>query len=107
MNERTRETCLWLHRELADWYPLLTSVADHAEEAAFNRRIPAYVQKALPPAAPDPARSRQRPQRRAPQGDAGLDLFDPLAVPFEHSSYSNTGHDVFLGQRPACSEGTS
>ncbi len=25
--------------------------------------------------------------------------FEPLAVPFEHSSYSNTGHDVFLGLR--------
>ncbi len=25
--------------------------------------------------------------------------FDPLAVPFEHSSYSNTGHEVFLGLR--------
>lgn len=27
--------------------------------------------------------------------------FEPLAVPFEHSSYSNTGHEVFLGLRPA------
>lgn len=26
--------------------------------------------------------------------------FEPLAVPFEHSSYSNTGHEVFLGLRP-------
>lgn len=26
--------------------------------------------------------------------------FDPLAVPFEHSAYSNTGHEVFLGLRP-------
>ncbi len=29
--------------------------------------------------------------------DAG---FEPLAVPFEHSSYGNTGHEVFLGLRP-------
>ncbi len=27
--------------------------------------------------------------------------FEPLAVPFEHSSYSNTGHEVFLGLRSA------
>jgi len=26
--------------------------------------------------------------------------FTPLAFPFEHSSYSNTGHEVFLGLRP-------
>jgi SAM-dependent methyltransferase len=26
--------------------------------------------------------------------------FEPLAVPFEHSSYSDTGHAVFLGLRP-------
>lgn len=26
--------------------------------------------------------------------------FEPLAVPFEHGSYSNTGHEVFLGLRP-------
>jgi SAM-dependent methyltransferase len=26
--------------------------------------------------------------------------FEPLAVPFEHSSYSHTGHEVFLGLRP-------
>lgn len=26
--------------------------------------------------------------------------FEPLVVPFEHSSYSNTGHEVFLGLRP-------
>jgi hypothetical protein len=25
--------------------------------------------------------------------------FEPLTVPFEHSSYSDTGHDVFLGLR--------
>lgn len=25
--------------------------------------------------------------------------FEPLLVPFEHSSYSNTGHEVFLGLR--------
>jgi trans-aconitate methyltransferase len=25
--------------------------------------------------------------------------FEPLAVPFEHSSYSHTGHEVFLGLR--------
>ncbi len=31
--------------------------------------------------------------------------FKPLAVPFEHSSYSNTGHEVFLGLRPVCNEG--
>lgn len=26
--------------------------------------------------------------------------FDPIAVPFEHSAYINTGHEVFLGLRP-------
>ena len=26
--------------------------------------------------------------------------FESLAVPFEHSSYSDTGHEVFLGLRP-------
>lgn len=31
--------------------------------------------------------------------------FDPLAVPFEHGSYSNTGHEVFLGLRPGPDEG--
>ncbi|HBY59170.1 MAG TPA: class I SAM-dependent methyltransferase [Solibacterales bacterium] len=29
--------------------------------------------------------------------------FDPLAVPFGHSSYGDTGHEVFLGLRPASS----
>lgn len=28
-----------LYRDLADWYPLLTPVADYAEEAAFYRRL--------------------------------------------------------------------
>ena len=31
--------------------------------------------------------------------------FAPLAVPFEHSSYGDTGHEVFLGRRPAAGEG--
>ena len=26
--------------------------------------------------------------------------FEPLAVPFEHSSHCDGGHDVFLGLRP-------
>ena len=30
---------LKLYRELAGWYPLLTPVADYAEEAAFYRRL--------------------------------------------------------------------
>jgi len=30
--------------------------------------------------------------------------FEPLAVPFEHSSYSDTGHEVFLGLRPPSGE---
>lgn len=30
--------------------------------------------------------------------------FEPLVVPFEHSSYSNTGHEVFLGLRPVSNE---
>ncbi len=29
--------------------------------------------------------------------------FEPLAVPFEHSSYSDTGHEVFLGLKPFAS----
>jgi hypothetical protein len=28
-----------LYRDLAEWYPLLTPVADYAEEAAFYRRL--------------------------------------------------------------------
>ena len=35
-------------------------------------------------------------------GTAG---FEPLAVPFEHSSYCDTGHDVFLGLRPVVRKG--
>jgi len=31
--------------------------------------------------------------------------FQPLAVPFEHRSYSDTGHEVFLGLRLAPGEG--
>ncbi|MCK6682194.1 MAG: class I SAM-dependent methyltransferase [Thermoanaerobaculia bacterium] len=30
--------------------------------------------------------------------------FEPLAVPFEHNSSSNTGHEVFLGMRPVPGE---
>jgi len=26
--------------------------------------------------------------------------FEPLAIPFEHSSYSDTGHEVFMGLKP-------
>lgn len=31
--------------------------------------------------------------------------FEPLAAPFEHSSYSDTGHEVFLGRRPVADGG--
>jgi len=31
--------------------------------------------------------------------------FKPLAVPFEHSSNCDGGHDVFLGLRPISAEG--
>lgn len=31
--------------------------------------------------------------------------FEPLAIPFKHSSYSNTGHDIFLGLRPVAGKG--
>ena len=31
--------------------------------------------------------------------------FEPLVVPFEHSSYSDTGHEVFLGLRPVGDRG--
>ena len=31
--------------------------------------------------------------------------FEPIAIPFEHSSRSNTGHEVFLGLRPAPAAG--
>ncbi len=31
--------------------------------------------------------------------------FEPLAIPFEHSSFSNTGHEVFIGLRSIASEG--
>jgi hypothetical protein len=30
--------------------------------------------------------------------------FEPLAVPFEHTSYSKRGHEVFLGLRPVLRE---
>lgn len=41
MSEGAREDApgLKLYRELASWYPLLTPVADYAEEAAFYRRL--------------------------------------------------------------------
>lgn len=32
--------------------------------------------------------------------------FEPLVVPFEHSSYSNTGHELFIGLRPVANGGT-
>ncbi len=32
--------------------------------------------------------------------------FEPLAVPFEHGSYGDTGHEVFLGLRPLVNRGT-
>jgi len=31
--------------------------------------------------------------------------FEPLVVPFEHSPYSDTGHEVFLGRRPVADGG--
>ncbi len=31
--------------------------------------------------------------------------FKPLAVPYERGSFSNTGHEVLLGQRPTRGEG--
>jgi hypothetical protein len=31
--------------------------------------------------------------------------FEPLVVPFEHSSHSDTGHEVFLGLRPVADGG--
>jgi len=31
--------------------------------------------------------------------------FEPLVVPFEHRSCSDTGHEVFLGLRPVLGEG--
>lgn len=31
--------------------------------------------------------------------------FEPIAIPFEHSSYSKSGHEVFLGRRPASAAG--
>lgn len=33
--------------------------------------------------------------------------FEPLAVPFEHSSYSHTGHEVLLGLRPGSFRGAT
>jgi SAM-dependent methyltransferase len=32
--------------------------------------------------------------------------FRPLAIPFEHSSHCDSGHDVFLGLRPDAGEGS-
>jgi hypothetical protein len=31
--------------------------------------------------------------------------FEPLAVPFAHSSYGDAGREAFLGLRPAAGEG--
>jgi hypothetical protein len=31
--------------------------------------------------------------------------FEPLALPFEHSSSSNTGRELFLGLRPVPGDG--
>ena len=31
--------------------------------------------------------------------------FDPLMIPFEHSSYNDTGHEMFLGLRPVADGG--
>ncbi|NLW51674.1 MAG: class I SAM-dependent methyltransferase [Candidatus Brocadiaceae bacterium] len=36
---KTPDRPLRLYRDLADWYPLLTPVADYTEEAAFYRRL--------------------------------------------------------------------
>ncbi len=33
--------------------------------------------------------------------------FEARAVPFEHSSYSDAGHEVFLGLRPLGEDGRS
>jgi SAM-dependent methyltransferase len=38
-HETTPNPPLRLYRDLADWYPLLTPVADYAEEAGFYRRL--------------------------------------------------------------------
>jgi SAM-dependent methyltransferase len=38
------------------------------------------------------------------QPDFVSETFEPLVVPFEHSSYSNTGHEVFLGLPPVADE---
>ncbi len=69
-HQTTSNQAIRFYRDLADWYPLLTPVADYAEEAAFYRR-----------------------------------LFEPLVVPFEPSSYSGTGQEVFLGLRPVSNGG--
>ena len=78
-----------LYRELADWYPLLTSVGDYAEEAAFYRRL--FV-----------THCRRSPRTLLDLGSGAG--FEPRAVPFEHSSYNNPGHEVFLGLRPVAGE---
>jgi len=54
-----------------------------------------------------------RPLTICPPGPGGIamfqpdfvsETFEPLVVPFEHSSYSNTGHEVFLGLPPVADE---
>ena len=63
-----------LYRDLAEWYPLLTPVADYAEEAAFYRRLfGATAGDRLQPARPG---QRRWPQRRPSQVDLSCTLVD-------------------------------
>ena len=103
-----------LYGELAEWYPLVTPVSDYAEEAAFYRRL-THCHK--PPRTLTDSAYLLRDESDTVEvihdrhvmglfpravwleliAEAG---FEPLAVPFEHSSYVDAGHEVFLGLRP-------
>lgn len=54
---------------------------------------------------PDLETYRARGHRRLDTRTYYRRLFEPLVVPIEHSSYRDTGHEVFLGLRPAANGG--
>ncbi|MCC7147434.1 MAG: hypothetical protein IT443_13400 [Phycisphaeraceae bacterium] len=115
---------LRLYRDLADWYPLLTPVGDYAPGAAFYRRLFEAHSKQPPRTLLDLGSGGHNAAHlkatlactlievvhdRHVMGlfprTVWLDLiaaagFEPLAVPFEHSSCGNSGLEVFLGLRP-------
>lgn len=89
---------LRLYNDFAHWYPLLTPVGDYVEEAAFHRRLFEDHCHRPPRTLLDLGGLFSRSVWLELIAAAG---FEPLAVPFEHSPCSDTGHEVFLGTRPS------